>query len=145
LKESLKKHIKAYDEISLNSVQRGSLYNKLDELNRISLREAFESFCKYYDINLGDLWPVFKSPGIVGLADIRNKLIHGDPLPDNLYSALIVAREHLRTLVERVIVRVLGWDIAKTKASPNYIEHSTYLIKDLPDAQTSFNSYLNIE
>lgn len=142
VKENIKKHIGSCKELEMTSTQRGSMYKKLDELNRISLREAFAAFCIEYAINVEDLWPVFNLAGIAGLVEIRNKLTHGDPLPSKLFPSLMVAREHLRALVERVMVSVLGWDYEQTKVSPQHIEHTTYLIRDMPEAQKTFNDYL---
>jgi hypothetical protein len=45
LKKYLKECIKKSTNPQLQPEQRASIYRKLDELNRVSLREAFEQFC----------------------------------------------------------------------------------------------------
>lgn len=120
LKKYLKKCIKESTDPHLESGQKASIYRKLDELNRISLKEAFDVFCKEYSIHLEDLWPVFDNSR-TGLNEIRNKLIHGDPFPHDLISALGMANMHLQITLERALVRVLGWDILETKINPAYL------------------------
>jgi len=127
----------------LEASQRASIYSKLGELNRVSLREAFEIFCKSYAIDLSDLWPVFGNKEVVGLVEIRNKLIHGDPFPHDIYEALFVANEHLKYILERVLVRVLGWDVAKTKVTPAFLEMYCTAIRDLSRLQESLKEYLS--
>lgn len=126
----------------LERQQRASIYRKLGELNRVPLGEAFDVFCQKYAIDLEDLWPVFGKKEIAGLADIRNRLIHGDPLPHDLFGALIVAKEHLKYTLERVIVRVLGWDVEETKVNPSYLEKSFVVMKDLPSKQAQLSGYI---
>jgi hypothetical protein len=127
----------------LEASQRASLYSKLGELNRVSLREAFEIFCKRYEIDVSDLWPVFGNKDIVGLVEIRNKLIHGDPFPNEVYEAVFVGNEHLKYILERVLVRVLGWDIAKTKVTPTFLERYSTGIRDLRRMQEELKEFLS--
>jgi hypothetical protein len=122
LKKYLRKSIKSCVEPMLEKEQRNSIYEKLEELNRVSLKEAFHAFREKQSIYLGDLWPVFGNSEGVGLADIRNQLIHGVPLADRNIEAISIAKEHLRLTLERSLVRVLGWDIGKTNVSPERIE-----------------------
>lgn len=143
LKEYLKKCIKASIEPKLESEQRSSIYTKLDELNRVSLRDAFEMFCRRYEVPLSDLWPVFGEKENVGLVDIRNKLIHGDPFPDNLIGVLAAANQHLQFTLERVLVRVLGWDITKTMVHPDYLGMFSTSMKNLSSEQTRLAEYIN--
>jgi len=135
LRKYLQKCIKDSTEPKLESEQRASMYRKLGELNRVSLREAFDAFCKRYSVDLGDLWPVFGEKEIVGLVDIRNKLVHGDPFPHDLFGALVVAKEHLIYTLERVLARVLEWEVAKTKVNPDYLRTHFLVIKDMPSEQ----------
>ncbi len=79
LKSYIEKCIKNSTNPNLGKEQRKSICRNLDGLNRVSLREAFEAFCEKYSVDLSDLWPIFREGRKVGLADIRNKLIHGDP------------------------------------------------------------------
>ena len=142
LKKYLEKCVKKSTNPKLEREQRASIYCKLDELNRVSFREAFEGFCEKYSIDLVDLWPVFGKKGVKGLTDIRNKLIHGDPFPHDLFGALIVANEHLQYTLERVLVRVLGWDVGETKVKPSYLRVNLCAIKELPSALVRLSEYM---
>jgi len=142
-KKYLKNCIKKSTEPKLAQAQRASIYRKLGELNRVSLREAFDEFCKAYSVDLADLWPVFAENPATGLSDIRNKLIHGDPFPQHLIGALSVACEHLEYTLQRVIVGVLSWDVKKTKLNPTYLRVNLCAIKELPAAQVQLSKYIN--
>jgi len=142
LRRYLQKCIKCSADPKLERRQRASIYSKLDELNRVSLKEAFEAFCKKYSVDFTDLWPVFGEKEVVGLVDIRNKLIHGDPFPHDLFRALVAAKEHLMLILERALVRVLQWDVAETKVSPDYLRTHFTVIKDMSSEQARFSKYL---
>lgn len=141
-REQLSNFIKGSTEPRLSSQQRASIYNKLGELNRVSLREAFDKFCNANSINLAELWPVFGRKECIGLADIRNKLIHGDPFPSDLIDALSLAKQHMAYILERVLTRVLQWDIADTKVSHNYLKANFLAINDMSDAQERLGRYI---
>jgi len=143
LRKYFQKCIKESIKPKLERKQRSLIYRKLGELNRVSLGEAFDVFCQKYAIDFEDLWPVFGNKKIVGLADIRNRLIHGDPFPDDLFKTLIVAGEHLKYTLERVIVRVLGWDVGETKVSPVYLGKHFFVMKALPSEQTRLSEYIH--
>ncbi|MEQ1531465.1 MAG: hypothetical protein ABL925_19290 [Methylococcales bacterium] len=96
-----------------------------------------------YSIDLTDLWPVFGGSGLAGLADIRNKLIHGDPFGHEMFQSLIVANEHLKYTLERVLSRVLQWDIAETKVNPVFLQTYTSIIIDMPSEQAILSEYVN--
>lgn len=144
LRKYLQKCIKNSTEPKLETEQRASMYRKLDELNRVSLREAYELFCKEYSIGLADLWPIFGENDLVGLVDIRNKLIHGDPFPhDDMFGPLVVAKEHLIYILERVLTRILKWNVAETKINPDYLRTHMLVIKDMPLERTKLSKYIN--
>jgi len=88
------------------------------------------------------LWPVFGENDLVGLVDIRNKLIHGDPFPHDMFGSLIVAKEHLLYVLERVLIRILKWNVAETKISPEYLKTHMLVIKDMPTEQTKLSEYM---
>jgi hypothetical protein len=142
-KKYLKKCIKNSTEPNLEAERRASMYRKLDELNRVSLREAYDLFRNEYCIDLVDLWPVFGESDMVGLVDIRNKLIHGDPFPHTLLDPLVVAKEHLLYTFERVLTRILKWNVAETKISPDYLSSYTLAIKDMPFARKKLTEHVN--
>ncbi len=142
LRKYLKECIRKSSKPELTATQQETICKKLGELNRVSLREAFESFCERYRIHLTDLWPLFGGNGVIGLVDIRNKLIHGDPLSHDVFGALIVAKEHLKYTLERVLVRVLGWDIEKTKVSPAFLGVYGVGMKDIQEEQKKLAVYI---
>jgi len=142
LRNYLKECIKKSTKPELTATQQESICKKLGELNRVSLREAFENFCEQYGIHLLDLWPVFGGDGVVGLVDIRNKLIHGDPLSHDMFGALIVAKEHLKYTLERVLVKVLGWKLEKTKVSPAFLGVYGFGMKGLQAEQKILAEYI---
>ena len=142
LKKYLRKCIKNSTEPKLEDNQRASMYRKLDELNRVSLREAFDLFCRKYSIDFADLWPVFGEEDLVGLVDIRNKLIHGDPLPRDMLRPLVVAKEHLIYILERALTSILRWSVAETKISPDYLRTNMLVIKDMPSERAKLSQYI---
>jgi len=142
LKKYLQSCIKKSTKPKLERGERAFIYCKLDELNRVSLREVFDVFCTHYEIDLSDLWPVFGEKRIVGLTDIRNRLIHGDPFPLDLYRALIIAKEHLKYTLERVIARVLGWNIEQSRISNHYLSIYGFAAKDLSFEQTRLSEFI---
>jgi len=143
LKCYLQKCIRQATEPELDHKQKKSIYNKLDELNRVSIKEAFETFRQHYGIYLSDLWPTFGEKDAIGLVDIRNKLIHGDPFPNELVHALSMANIHLQFTLERSLVRVLGWDITKTKVNPAYLGHYfKNAMTDFSDERKQLTDYI---
>ncbi len=144
LRKHLQKCIKKSTEPKLERSQRASIYSKLCELNRTSLRETFEIFCQHHKIDLSDLWTVFGEKGTAGLSDIRNNLIHGDPFPQELLGALVVANEHLKYILERALIRVLGWDVEKTKVNSAYLGMHLTSIRDLPAEQARLSDFICI-
>jgi hypothetical protein len=143
LRKYLQKCIKNSTTPKLESEQRASMYRKLDELNRVSLREAYDLFCKKHCIDLTDLWPIFGESDLVGLVDIRNKLIHGDPFPRGMLGPLVVAKEHLIYILERVLTRILKWDVAETKINPDYLKTQMPVIQDMPGERVKLSDYIN--
>lgn len=140
LKKQLKGCIKKSSNPSPDNDQRASLYRKLDELNRVSLAEAFKAFCLAYSVPLLDLWPVFSEYKKADLAGIRNRLIHGDSFTHEQLDELIVANEHLRLTLERALVCVLGWNVANTEVSPERLAALSKIIDRYPDAQDRLTS-----
>ena len=144
LRKYLEKCIKNSTEPKLETTQRASMYHKLDELNRVSLREAYDLFCKEYSVDLTDLWPIFGECNLVGLVDIRNKLIHGDPFPHDMFGPLVVAKEHLIYILERVLTRILKWNVVETKINPDYLRTHMLVIRDMPSERVKLSEYINV-
>lgn len=105
---------------------KAKMIEKIGELNRPSLRNTLERFKETFGLQLDHLWPVFaegeKKPG---LADIRNKLIHGDYLYGK-YDYLDFAKHQLRLILIITIIKVLDWPIEKTQYTEGYIERLCY-------------------
>lgn len=133
-KDYVQKSIKDCPEPKLSKEQRSAVYSKLGELNRVSLREAFDAFVVEHSLFVSDLWPVFGSKESLGLAEIRNRLIHGDPIPPGLIDPLITARDHLHRLLERAVVRLF-----KSDEYANVLSHNNHddrvLTTDIPSAR----------
>lgn len=142
LKSHLKKSIVNFENPKLSSNIRSSLYQKLDEINRISLKEAFESFCTNHSIYLNDLWPVFGQKEQPGLVQIRNKLVHGEPCPTELFDALIIAEQHLHYVMERLILALLKWN-GETDVKPFFLQKNHAYINDLALIQSRFRAYVD--
>lgn len=143
VKKDIKNKVKEAILPKLTSEQRCFVYTKLDDLNRISLQVAFERFCTKYDIDLTDLWPLFKKGNIYGLSDIRNKLIHGDRSLDKFHDALSIANENLRFMLERILVHVLGWPVMNTEVSKDFLRTHSTIFKIMPNQQVKLSEYLS--
>lgn len=97
----------------------------IGQLNRVPFRTAFDGFCRHFDVDVIDLWPVVDRKDGVSLADVRNRLIHGDSFNPLQERALISAKEQLRWVVERSVLSVLGWQVRKSKVSKEYLSKMT--------------------
>lgn len=135
IKDVIRKNIFNTIKQKLSRDQRHQIYKKIDELNRVPLSVAFESYCNYYNIDLSDLWPLFKTNNSIGLSDIRNKLIHGDHFADDPDNAFCAAIENLRLILQRVLVKVLGFPLDKTKVSSGYLKKNSYILKTMENDQ----------
>lgn len=143
LKKSLANTIKA--ELPLLKTQRGKIKNKLNELNRLSLKESTQIFLTDFNVKIEDSWPLFdnKPQGVTGLSTIRNVLIHGDLLPPELLINIAIALEHLRIILSRCIFCILGWDVSKTNISEGFLSrnHNLFNPQVRQTAITEVNDY----
>ncbi|WP_148101256.1 hypothetical protein [Erwinia sp. 198] len=139
LEETIKK------ELPLLKKERGKIYNKINELNRLSFKESAMLFLDQHSIEIGDTWPLFddKKNNTTGLTTIRNVLIHGDLLPSDQLINIAIASEHLRTILIRCIFSLLGWELSKTKFSKKFIfeRHHLFNPKVKNKAIYELNSY----
>jgi len=108
-------------EIVTSDLNKLEIKGKLSELNRISFASAFQAFCEFYALDLSDLWPINNSLECISLSQIRNRLVHGEHFDSKDYDRLVIAREHLRWIVERMVLRILGWPVEKSHVSPGYL------------------------
>jgi hypothetical protein len=117
LRRVVKKHESTKGEENANV--RENLYQKLAGLNRTSLRDCFFKVCDDLHVPFDDLWPLYSRKGVVSnlpdLSTIRNKLTHGDTgfLID--FEMLIIARDNLRYLLERLMLRILGVSLSDSQ------------------------------
>lgn len=123
--EKVRKEFKKIIENSaliVNSSSKLEMKKKLSELNRISFASAFDKFREFYSVDLSDLWSVNSNSDGISLSQIRNKLVHGEHFNKNQTVGLLYAREHLRWIIERMILAVLGWSIEKSNVNPTYLK-----------------------
>lgn len=110
------------EKTELDSKRRALLYDKISELNRVSFGAAFSLMCEAYNVDLRDLWPVSGSK-IPSLASIRNKLIHGETIPDEHYDIILYAGDHLKWIVERLVLSLLGWPVSDSNADGKHLKN----------------------
>ncbi len=129
IRKGIRKNIFNTIKQKLLPEQRCQIYKKIDELNKIPLSVAFERFCSYYNIEILDLWPLFKTDKSIGLTDIRNRLIHGGNIPIELLSAFVLANDNLRYTLERSLIKIFGFPVEKTRLDPCHIRKDNSLEK----------------
>lgn len=103
-----------------NKKRREQVYDKGDELNRVSFGKAFREFCGYYSLFFDDLWPVV---GEDSLSFIRNSLVHGAVYNPEKIWKIWTAMYHLQWIVERAILAMLGWPIAQSKVNAKFLSN----------------------
>ena len=131
LERDLRKWLKQNPLLANDSVKRGLIYEKIRELNRFPFSHVFKTFCEHYSLDLTDLWPLLRTGAEWPLMEIRHRLVHGDPFRSRPVAALACARVHLAWVVERMLLCVLGWPIARSNVSSEYLqshsnEHQTW-------------------
>ena len=120
--------------------KRKLIKQKLGELNRVSFSEALIEFCNYFDgkLALSDLWAIKGKNN--GLAEIRNKLVHGEHFTEKQITALWYASEHLRWTVERMILAILDWSIDKSNISQKYLNRNSHPYLEWEDKRNEFST-----
>ncbi|MBI4529533.1 MAG: hypothetical protein HY695_37520 [Deltaproteobacteria bacterium] len=142
IRNAIKNAIKKSIDPAIDRHQRALLYTKLNEINRVPLQYAFRRFCSDCGIDVSDVWPIFATSEGVGLADVRNKLIHGNRFPDGLINALSIARDNLKWVLERAVVRVLGWLVERTELAPMFLSANDTSLTGMPEARRQLSEYL---
>ena len=142
LKKKLRDSVKASDDPKLSREERSFIYSKIDELNRVPLRAAFDRFCTNHGVDLSDLWPVFASRREVSLSDIRNWLIHGESFPKECQDALCIAHDNLRWTIERMVIKILGWSVEITEVKPGFLKKHAYSLKTMPAEQSRISQII---
>lgn len=123
----LRSFIKQHALFNKDPGKRALLYEKTGELNRLSLGAMLQDFTKDVGVDLAGLWPVAEklSDG-VNLYQIRNQIVHGRLLPHSGFDPLIAAKEHLRWVLERCVLALLGWEVAKSRACNPHLQRSNF-------------------
>lgn len=79
-----------------------------------SLRDKFDQYCKRWKVDVDDLWPMFNSERN-SLNHLRNRIVHGGDLPDELEKAIWHASNHLVFILARCLLRLLGLQVGETE------------------------------
>lgn len=56
------------------------------------------------------------------LADIRNKLVHGYTFNNEEWNLMTIAHQHLQWRLERMLLRILGWDVNRSRVSSDFLD-----------------------
>lgn len=82
----------------------------------------FKRFAGRFAVEYSDLWPAYgRGRDFISLYDIRNRLAHGSLFEVSALSAVHAALLHLRLLLERCVLRVLGWKVERSNSSPRRV------------------------
>jgi hypothetical protein len=105
------------NQTSISPEAKDLLKNNLSELKKaMTLEVRMKGFLKSNKVNVDDLWPIFEKDKLCGLYWVRNKLAHGRHFSDERFGAFLKAKEHLSLVLERVVLRMLGFDPHRTTA-----------------------------
>ena len=124
LEGDLKKWLKQHHALASEPAKRALIYEKLPELNRFPFSSVFRKFCEHYSLDLSDLWPVTGKHAEWPLMEVRHRLVHGDPFVSRPVEALACAEAHLRWVVERMLLCVLGWPIERSNVSADFLQRT---------------------
>ncbi|MCA1594308.1 MAG: hypothetical protein LC754_17110 [Acidobacteria bacterium] len=138
IERDLKKWLKAHPLLEHSGEKRALIYEKIRELNRFPFAHVFRKFCERYAVDLSDLWPVVGKPEDWPLAEIRHRLVHGDPFVSRPAAALSCAHVHLRWTVERMLLSVLGWPVACSTVNGDFLTSSDKAYQDWRNERASF-------
>lgn len=125
LQQKLKQTLKDHKALAEEKAKRAQIYEKLAELNRISFATAFEGFCRGHGIKLDDLWPVCGKQDTMSLVAIRNRLVHGEPFTHKHLLTLAKASHHLKWILERALLSLLGWPVQDSRVSEDCLRSMT--------------------
>jgi hypothetical protein len=77
------------------------------------------------------------------MSDIRNKLTHGDKFPNEFNNALSVAKENLRFMLERILIKILGYSVDKTEVAPAFLKDNLEAMRIMPEEQLIISKFCN--
>lgn len=104
--------------------QEKLVIDKIGELRRYPLRQAYLAFCKKYNIDLEILWALFyaNKEDKPGLSDLRNYLIHEGNC--EITNVLIYANYNLQWTLERILLTLLKWSLVDSNVSNRNLQFS---------------------
>lgn len=102
------------EERGLKADELKPLNGAIDYFAQPSLRDKFDQYRKRWQVDVDDLWPMFNSDRS-SLSHLRNRIIHGGDLPDELEKAIWHASNHLVFILARCLLRVLGLQVDETE------------------------------
>lgn len=114
------------------------LLDAIARANRAPMRSSYERLLTRYGVDVSDLWPMFGRKES-GLSNVRHRLVHGDFAEENAMHVLVVARDHLRWTLSRIIARMLDWPIERTRISHSFLLQMTAMT-ELSKARSAFSS-----
>jgi hypothetical protein len=138
LDSDLRVWLKQHPLLMHDSARRGLIYGKIRELNRFPFSHSFRNFCARYALDLSDLWPVLGTAEEWPLMEIRHRLVHGDPFISRPAEAMVCAGDHLRWVVERMLLSILGWPIARSNVGPDYLLRTSWMYKEWQSERAQF-------
>jgi hypothetical protein len=119
LRNEIKVAIGNTSDPPLEQHQRDWLNQNLSGLNRMPLRVVFDRLVQQLRIDVSDLWPLFDHREGPSIYQVRNRLVHGGGFPGDAVFALTYVTEHLRWLLERIVLAVLQWPVAESDVAPD--------------------------
>lgn len=90
-----------------------AMKQNLSALERVPLSQLTRSVLSDLGAWTDQLWPLFEANG-TALANVRNLLAHGEQIDPHKMGAVVVARDHLRRILERTLCRALDWPLDDT-------------------------------
>ncbi|MCK4629479.1 MAG: hypothetical protein KAT56_10780 [Sedimentisphaerales bacterium] len=96
-------------------------YREIAKKTNKDIQARAYAMAKYHKINLDDLWPIGKNDQKETLTYIRNQISHCFDREELHKNDLIMAREHLVWIIERLVLSLLKWPVEKSKVSTDFL------------------------
>lgn len=125
--KKLRSEIKTY--VSANSIDDTVLNNLLESLNGIknpSFRLILSDLFSNLNINISDLEP----SKIFNFISFRNELFHKGKIKDKDDEQLIIEKDRLQILIERIMLRIFDYPDVPCVARPDRPLETSYFSKD---------------
>src|ERR1700722_577718 len=102
-----------------------------------TLHTRWGLFKSRFNVDVSDLWPMTDGTRGITPTQLRNKGGYGEHLNPAQTLALLYARQHLRWILERVLLTLLGWPISKSKVGPALLGRQ-HAYREWAQARTAF-------